>query len=631
MFIKKETRGLAAILSCALLLGTLGACAGQKNASQQDILTQKVTTGNRTQVTVLVKYAFGINRFEQVVEEKFPDIDIVQVGNYTRDMGKAEYVARLEHDDLTDIVMTWPLDVGQTYWSDRLLDLSGMSFTSNYNLSMLDTISRDGKLYYLPGPAQVRGIVYNKTLFAEHGWKVPQNYEEFKTLCQTIEQAGIRSIQLGFQNGEVLDTAFMGYGYSACFAKPSDNQFLDDYNKGKGSFGDHYRPALDTFQDMIDAGIWKPEDLNVDYAARETMFFNRQCAMIEDSVLMARMGYEATGITDEFGIMPFFNPGTDSDWARLYMVCYIGLNKHLAEPENKKKLNLVMKLMEFISTPEGQEALAGDTGAMFSSLTNMPPPNIPEIEDLQVSLKYGRYSVFPELKNAQTALRQGLAGMVRGDTTQEQLIQMVDKQNMNPKASVPPDVLGQASANFNLVETGHFITDAMRNESGCEIALFMDNGKDGRYNGKGVSGSIYQGDVTTMDILRILPDLKHGEDGTLWKVTMTGRDLRNTLEYAIAVDNGANGWFYYFSGLTMTYAPAAEPGTRIHAIKTIDGKEIDPDKTYTIAVMDQTVPEEFLLSCEKTGVKIEQILHDAVRKAGTISPSGDRRFTVALP
>lgn len=44
------------------------------------------------------------------------------------------------------------------------------------------------------------------------------------------------------------------------------------------------------------------------------------------------------------------------------MVCYIGLNKHLGEPQNKKKYDPVMQLMDYISTPEGQLALAANTG-----------------------------------------------------------------------------------------------------------------------------------------------------------------------------------------------------------------------------------------------------------------------------
>lgn len=617
-------KGVCCLLAVAMLLG-LPSC-GKPTASQGDVLTQQSTEAGKTQITVLVKYAFSINGFEEVVEKKFPEIDIVQVGNYTRDMGIAEYEARMEHDDLPDVVMTWPLDVGKENWGDRLLDLSGMEFTSRYNLSMLNSIAQDGQLYYLPGPAQVRGILYNKTLFKENGWEVPSDFEGFISLCKTIEESGMRSIQLGFGNAEVLDTAFVGYNFGNFFSKPQDLQWFADYNNGTGSYGEHFGGALDVFQRMIDEGIWKPSDLDVQYPLREKMMFTRKCAMVEDSVLMARMGFDQTGTTDEFALMPFFNPDDGGDWARLYMVCYIGLNKHLADSENKKKYELVMQLMDYISTPEGQEALASDTGAMFSSLSGVQPPDIPEIVDLRDSLSSGRYAIFPELKNAQSALRDGLAGMLRGDTTKQEVIAMVDKQNLAPSAAAPPEKLGSASADFTVIETGNFVTDAMRAFSGCEIALFLDNGKDGKYNGKGISARLYGGDVTALDIKRILPDLKHGETGTLWKITMSGKDLLQTLEYTISVDNGVSGWFYYFSGLRMEYDPAAEPGSRIKQITTADKQTIDPEKLYAIAVMDETVPPEFIKSCDKTDVTIMDIVSNAVRSAGTISPGTDGRF-----
>lgn len=58
---------------------------------------------------MLVKYAFSINAFERIVKEMFPQSDIIQVGNFTSDRGIVEYKRHLEHDDLTDIIMTWPL------------------------------------------------------------------------------------------------------------------------------------------------------------------------------------------------------------------------------------------------------------------------------------------------------------------------------------------------------------------------------------------------------------------------------------------------------------------------------------------------------------------------------------------
>ncbi|MEG2204328.1 MAG: 5'-nucleotidase, partial [Oscillospiraceae bacterium] len=409
---------------------------------------------------------------------------------------------------------------------------------------------------------------------------------------------------------------------------PEDAQWFADYNAGRGSFAEHCGPALETFQTLIDAGILRKEDRKVYYQDRERMLFTRQCAMVEDSVLMARMGYAMTGTIDEFGLMPFFNPGPDGDWARLYPVCYIGVDKRLAEPKNAAKYELVMRLLEYISTPEGQTALAGDTGAMFSSLNGTEPPDVPEIADLRATLNHGRYTVFPTLRHAQDALRRGLAGMVEGRLTAADVSKMVDAENASPPEAEPLEVLGTAERDFTMIETGNLITDAMRAQSGCEIALFMDNGKDGKYNGKGVSARLYQGDVTALDLRRIFPDLKHGETGELWKVTMSGKDLIRTLEYSIPVDNDRDGWFYYFSGLRMTYAPAAEPGTRIRSITDAKGGAIQPDRSYSVAVMEDSVLQDAIQTCEKTGVLIQTLLEETIRKAKTISPDGDGRFTV---
>ena len=615
------------IITLSLLLFLSGCSASDSNKSE-DVLTQKAASKGKTQITVLVKYAFTINEFEKAVEKQFPDIDLVQVGNYTRNMGIEEYAARLEHDDIPDIVMTWPLDVGREYWSDRLLDLSGMEFSSRYNTSMLNDISTDGKLYYLPGPAQVRGIVYNKTLFKEKGWEVPKDYEGFLELCKTIEASGIRSIQLGFQNQEVLDTAFVGYNFGNYFSRPQDLEWMDDYNQGIGSFGEQFGGALDVFQQMTDAGVWKASDLEIDYSEREKMLFTRQCAMVEDSSLMAKMGYSQTGTSDEFALMPFFNPGSNNDWARLYMVCYIGLNKHLAEPENKDKYDLVMEIMNYISTVEGQKMLSADTGAMYSSLIDATPPDVPEIEALIPALNQGRYAVFPTLGNAQGALREGLAGMLKGTLTKEDVIRMADEQNLFPPVTESPKLLGEASESFSLTDTGNFVADAMRTWGDCELALYLDNGKDGNYNGKGISGRIYAGDITTSDIDRIMPDLKANDSGALWKASISGEDLLAVLENSVSVENNQTGWFYYFSGLKMEFDPTAEPGNRVKKITTSDGSAIDPARNYTIVVTEESVPEEYLQNCSKTDSLSYDIVTRAVESAGTISPAKDGRFVL---
>lgn len=602
------------------------------SATRDDILTMKATEEGRTQITVLIKHAFSIVQFEKIVEETFPDIDLVVVGNYTTAFSPSEYEARLKNDDLTDIIMTWPLTFGEEYLDDRLLDLSSLSFTTQYNLSMLDSIAKDGKLYYLPGPAQIRGIVYNKTLFDEKDWEVPKTYDEFLALCKTIEATGMRSILLGFANEEVLDTAFIGYSYGNTFATPKDSQWIKDYSQGTTKFIDHFDKALSTFQEMIDQGIWKPEDLSIDYSMREKLVFSRQAAMIEDSVLIARTAGQIANTTDEYALLPFFTPGGEgNDWVRLYMVCYIGLNKHLIEPQNSDKYEKVLKLMEFISTPEGQEALAADTGAMYSSVKGTKAPNVSETQAIVDTLNHGRYAIFPEIPKVQNTLREGLAKMITGEMTKEEVATLIDQANIaTEKEEENFPVLGTATESFTLIETGNYITDAMKTYASSsmkvDIALFLDGGKDGRYNNKGVTAKLYQGEITSKDITRIMPDFKYGEKGECWIISMTGENLLNTLEYSIPVDNNQTGWFYYFSGLHVEFNPVAEPGSRIKSIKTSDGKEIETNHIYTIAISENSVPEDYILSKDELGITIGDIFTQKIQADGTISPSKDGRF-----
>jgi raffinose/stachyose/melibiose transport system substrate-binding protein len=49
----------------------------------------------------------------------------------------------------------------------------------------------DGHLYSLPDSLETLVIWYNKTLFEQNGWQVPQTMDELFTLAQTIQDAGV--------------------------------------------------------------------------------------------------------------------------------------------------------------------------------------------------------------------------------------------------------------------------------------------------------------------------------------------------------------------------------------------------------------------------------------------------------
>ncbi len=58
-----------------------------------------------------------------------------------------------------------------------------------------------GNLYGVSPTAEVVGVYYNKGIFAEHGWQIPQTFEEFEALLAEIKAAGITPISFGSLDG----------------------------------------------------------------------------------------------------------------------------------------------------------------------------------------------------------------------------------------------------------------------------------------------------------------------------------------------------------------------------------------------------------------------------------------------
>lgn len=609
------------IFVSTIIVLLLASCSFVSDSSK-DVLTQKKSDQNKIPITISLKYSVNLDEFEKEAEKKFPSLNLIQVGNFTSNYSD-EYAQQLANDDLTDIVITWPLDQAALNCEDRLIDLSGKDFTSRYNLSVLNSISQDGKLYYLPGPTALRGILFNKTMFVEHGWEVPTNFDEFVNLCKQIESSGIRSLQLSFWNKEVLRYAFMGFGFGESFSSPSALKSMKKYRDGEGSLRDFALPAFDSFERMIDEGIFKPQDLGVRYPTREKMFYNRECAMISDSIAIIPAARKA-GNNDEFQIMPFFCTGSSNSWGHLTPTQYIGLNKNLEKKGNEQKYNLALNLLDFISTQEGQLALSDGNTAMVSSLSDSPTPSATELYLMEKPIKNGRCTVFPMFTYSENALYDVLSSMLRGEITREEAIAYLDKENQNPSPPKKYPAIGEATQTFSLIETGNYVTDVMRGYTDTDIALFLDNGKNGMFNARGISAKFYKGDILESDVVqRILPTLQHGEKGYMNIVKMSGENLIKALDYTL--DDG--DWFYYFSGLKITYDPTAEEGSRVKSISTDKGNTIDPEEIYSVAIMEQTVSSEYINSTETTQILIKDLIIDDIKEKGHISPNNDGRFT----
>ena len=57
----------------------------------------------------------------------------------------------------------------------------------------LEYVPQDG-VYAVPYMANAAGVLYNKDLFEEHNWSIPTTWEEFLSLCDSIQAEGIQPL-----------------------------------------------------------------------------------------------------------------------------------------------------------------------------------------------------------------------------------------------------------------------------------------------------------------------------------------------------------------------------------------------------------------------------------------------------
>lgn len=104
-------------------------------------------------------------------------------------------------------------DMGAMVQADLLLPLNnysnqyGWANTFSTSVTSRNSFTPDGKtfgqgnLYGVSPTAEVVGVYYNKGIFEEYGWQIPQTFEEFDALLAKIKAASITPISFGTLDG----------------------------------------------------------------------------------------------------------------------------------------------------------------------------------------------------------------------------------------------------------------------------------------------------------------------------------------------------------------------------------------------------------------------------------------------
>ena len=242
---KKSNRiicmGLMLCMTSAMILGG----CGQKNESSGKIEIE------------LVQYKpEAVKTFEKIEEEFNATHDDIHLTIESPNDAMTVLKTRFIREDYPDIIGIGG-DINYSYFVDSgiLADISDYEGLGEVKPAYLDIIEglefvpTEGT-YGLPYVANAAGVLYNKDMFAEHGWEIPQTWDEFISLCEEIQNEGIQPLYFGYKD---TWTCLAPWNALAVGLAPSD--VCQQVNKGETTFSKEYPQVAEKMLELLNYGI----------------------------------------------------------------------------------------------------------------------------------------------------------------------------------------------------------------------------------------------------------------------------------------------------------------------------------------------------------------------------------------
>ncbi len=125
----------------------------------------------------------------------------------------------------------------------------------------------------MPYAANCAGILYNRDMFEEHGWEIPETWSEFTDLCEEIQSTtNIYPLYFGYK-----DTWTCLAPWNALAVGLADSDICSQINAGNATFTNGYSEVADKIKILLDYSEPNPYAYNYNDAC--TAFARGESAM----------------------------------------------------------------------------------------------------------------------------------------------------------------------------------------------------------------------------------------------------------------------------------------------------------------------------------------------------------------
>ena len=245
--------------------------------------------------------------FDQVEEEFNASHDDIHLTISSPNDASTIMRTRFVREDYPDIIGIGG-DINYSYYvdADILADVSDYQGLSDIKQSYLDIlealeITPEDGIYGVPYVANAAGILYNKDMFEEYGWEIPETWGELIQLCEDIQAEGILPFYFGFRD---TWTCLAPWNSLAVGLAPSDT--CQQVNAGETTFTEEYRETAEKCLELVSYG---PDDpFAYGYNDACTAFANGESAMYPIGSYAVP---QILSVNPEMNIDSFVTPGND--------------------------------------------------------------------------------------------------------------------------------------------------------------------------------------------------------------------------------------------------------------------------------------------------------------------------------
>ena len=341
----KKKKVISAVLAVSMLAAViLPGCGSDENSG-------------KTEIEILQYKPEAATYFDQVEEQFNATHDDIHLTISSPNDASTIMRTRFIREDYPDIIGIGG-DINYSYYvdADILADVSDYEGLSDVKQSYIDILEnleitpKDGT-YGVPYVANAAGILYNKDMFEEHGWEIPESWSELIDLCEEIQAEGILPFYFGFRD---TWTCLAPWNSLAVDLAPADT--CQQVNAGETTFSEEYVEVAEKCLELVSYG---PEDpFAYGYNDACTAFANGESAMYPIGSYAVP---QILSVNPEMNIDSFVTPVNDDPSKNTLNSGVDLMFAVTAECENKEA---AYEVLDFLMADENIQAYIDDQNAV---------------------------------------------------------------------------------------------------------------------------------------------------------------------------------------------------------------------------------------------------------------------------